>query len=98
MRFEAYPGSLDLVVAALVFELIERITRAAEQQGRSIGQRLSLRLHGYLGQVDIVTPDIQAIGEQPLFIGFDIRPAEFTGPADFERARSALEYLAVRIE
>ena len=90
-RNQAHPRGPVFQSRPVKPELRQRLFVATEQQGRRVRQRCRLRFYSHLGEVDVVTPDIDAIRNELLLVGLDIAPAKLARPFDFQRAVRSLD-------
>ena len=71
---------------------------AAEEERWCVGKRFGLRLHGDLLEIDVVTPDVGAVGDQPLLVGLLVHPAKAARPLDLQRAAGLLQQEPIGID
>ena len=57
-----------------------------------------MRLDRHLHQINVIAPDIQAVGYENLLIRLCVHPAKLTWPADFQCATRFIDQFIVHID
>lgn len=90
--FQAVPV-FDIPEREVAFDLVV----AGEQRRRTAAQRGIQLLDRDLVQVDVVHPELPAVADDELFVGFAVFPAELAGTFELHGAGGRLDALAVLV-